>query len=289
MDLRAFDFATIGFRPYAETGEFVTIGAVAFDPAKQDLGYALLERKRTGRIRRMFPALNPELYAEARRTLDRELESVSSSIFSAPLASGAVAGPGVFKAIVSPREGIFCFPVKGRTMAPDMATVLQKLRERFIDQKYLKSQSNVEGVMARQLARVLASANLLAVYTRNVKIGPEDYKVTFPFAHMAGESRADRVLRPLNFDQPTTTEIYNHGDEWIQKFKRLDRLGYRPDHCLITYRKPPLQDEQRSHAFEELKEEFTGMNFIFVEEGDNARVLDFSRVGEGANFKLTKG
>ena len=51
---------------------------------------------------------------------------------------------GLFSAIISTREGVFCFPVKGRRMAADMKAVLEALKTRFIDQEGLTPQQTVE-------------------------------------------------------------------------------------------------------------------------------------------------
>jgi hypothetical protein len=125
---------------------------------------------------------------------------------------------GLFAAITSPREGVFRFPVKGRRMAADMKTVLEALTARFIDQKGLTPQQAVEQQMARELRKVLKDAKILPAYKRDVRIGPEEYQVTFALAHVTGEGMADRALRPLNFDLTTSTDIFNHGDEWTQKW-----------------------------------------------------------------------
>lgn len=64
--------------------------------------------------------------------------------------------------------------------------------------------------------------------------------------------RADRAMRPLNFDLATSTDIYNHGDEWIQRMKRLKRLDYRPDQCLIAARAPKDETDHRGEAFRQI-------------------------------------
>ena len=58
---RTYDFATIGFRPFAETGEFVTIGVVALDVAARHFGFVLQDARKTGRVLDMFPAVEKTL------------------------------------------------------------------------------------------------------------------------------------------------------------------------------------------------------------------------------------
>lgn len=138
---RIFDFATIGFRPFTETQEFVTIGVVALDVAARHFDFKLQDTRKTGRIRGMFPKAGKALYGEARAKLETELESIRHVVNGQGNGVEASHFPalrepenGLFSAITSPREGVFCFPVKGRRMAADMNEVLAALQTRFVDQ-----------------------------------------------------------------------------------------------------------------------------------------------------------
>jgi hypothetical protein len=229
---RTYDFATIGFRPFTETGEFVTVGVVAVDVAAREFGFLLQKSAKTGRVLGMFPTIEKTLYREAWNKLEAELGSIRQAVNGLGVGVDVPVFPpfrdrenGLFAAITSPREGVFCFPVKGRRMAADMKAVLEALKARFIDQHGLTVQQAVEQEMARELRRVLKDARILPAYQRDVKIGPEEFQVTFALAHLNGEHRADRALRPLNFDLATSTDIYKHGDQWISQMQRLKRLA----------------------------------------------------------------
>jgi hypothetical protein len=293
---RTYDFATIGFRPYTETEEFVTIGVVALDTAARHFGFVLQGGRKTGRIQGMFPAVERALYQEARRKLKAELEGIEIAI------NGQAGGAnvpifhafrendkGLFASITSPREGIFCYPVRGRRMAASMEDVLQVLKERFIDQTPLTAQQAGEQEMTKELKKVLRAAKILPAYKTNVKIGPDEFMVTFALAHLTGGNTADRALRPLNFDLATSTDIFNHGDEWIQKLRRLKRLGFRPDRCLIAAREPvgPLEtDGLRMNAFRQIQEELLREDIELAGEFDADKVIAFARLPEAPVLKL---
>ena len=139
-----YNFATIGFRPFAETEEFVTSGVVALDVAARHFDFVLQKAQRTGRVLGMFPAIQKTLYREARNKLEAELEGIRQAVNGLGVGVEVPIFPpfreeenGLFSAITSPREGVFCFPVKGRRMAADMNTVLEALKARFIDQEGL--------------------------------------------------------------------------------------------------------------------------------------------------------
>jgi hypothetical protein len=99
----------------------------------------------------MFPAIEKTLYREARNKLEEELEGIRQAVNGLGVGVEVPIFPpfrekenGLFAAITSPREGVLCFPVKGRRMAADMNTVLESLKARFIDQEGLTAQQAVE-------------------------------------------------------------------------------------------------------------------------------------------------
>ena len=290
---RTYDFATIGFRPFTETQEFVTMGVVALDTAARQFDFVLQDARKTGRVLAMFPKAGKTLYREARARLETELASIRNAVNGQGPGGNVPLFPvfrekedGLFAAITSPREGVFCFPVKGRRMAADMPMVLDALKVRFIDQDGLTAQQAVEQEMAKALRRVLSDAKILPAYKRDVKIGPEEFQVTFAFAHLMDTHRADRALRPLNFDLTTSTDIYKHGDQWISQMRRLKRLGYRPDRCLISARAPKDETDHRGEAFRQIRDELIGDDFVWADEMETDKVIQFARMPESPVLKL---
>ena len=169
---RTYDFATIGFRPFPETQEFVTMGVVALDTAARQFDFVLQDARKTGRVLAMFPKAGKTLYREARAKLETELTSIRNAVNGQGPGGKVPLFPvfrekedGLFAAITSPREGVFCFPVKGRRMAADMPAVLEALKARFIDQDGLTAQQAGEQQMAKAIKNLLRKAKLLPTYT----------------------------------------------------------------------------------------------------------------------------
>ena len=271
----------------------MTLGVVALDTAARRFDFVLQDTRKTARVLAMFPKAGKSLYREARSKLETELASIRNAVNGQGTVGEVPLFPafrdkenGLFAAITSPREGVFCFPVKGRRMADDMDGLLEALKTRFIDQDGLTAQQAVEHEMAKALRRVLERANILPAYKRDVKIGPEEFQVTFAFAHLNGDHRADRALRPLNFDLANSTDIYNHGDEWIQKMRRLKRLGYRPDRCLIAARAPKDDGGHRGAAFRQIRDDLVGDDFVWIGEYETEKLVDFARLPESPVLKL---
>lgn len=291
---RTYDFATIGFRPHTETEEFVTIGVVALDVQARHFGFALLEARRTARIHPMFPTAKA-LYKEARMRLENELTAIQKAVNGEGNGADVPLFPmlredkgGLFAAITNPREGVICYPVKGRRMADNMEDVLNELQKRFIHRHLLPPAQAAEQEMTKHLTKILREARVLNAYKRNVTLGTEEFMVPFAFAHMTGDHRADRAIRPLNFDLATPTDIYNHGDEWIIRLKRLERHGYRPDRSLFALRPPRDQNPLKQKAYEEIRKELINADFEAPTEENAAKIIEFARFPENPNLQLAQ-
>jgi hypothetical protein len=68
--------------------------------------------------------------------------------------------------------------------------------------------------------------------------------------------------------------------------KRLKRLGYRPDRCLITAREPKDEAGLRREAFRQIRDELLGDDFVMVGEFETDKVVDFARLPESPVLKL---
>lgn len=289
---RTYDFATIGFRPYTETEEFVTIGVVALDTAARHFGFTLLDARKTGRIRPMFPKVT-EMFQETRKRLETELTAIQKAVNGMGVGADVPLFPafregkeGLFAAITNPREGVLCYPVKGRRMAVGMDEVLTVLRERFLEQSQLTPQQAVEHQMTQHLRDVLKKAKLLPAFERDVRIGPEEFQVTFALVHRGKAGHADCALRPLNFDLATPTDIFNRGDDWIGRLRRLKKNGFRPDRCLFTTRPPKDGDPLKQKAFTEIQGELRADEVEIVAEDEADKIIEFARIPEAEDLKL---
>ena len=68
--------------------------------------------------------------------------------------------------------------------------------------------------------------------------------------------------------------------------KRLKRLGYRPDRCLITAREPMDEDGLRCEVVRQIGAKPLTDDFVVVGEYDTDKVVDFARLPESAVLKL---
>lgn len=284
MKATAYDYATIGFRPYPETQEFVTVGIVALDSKTSEFGFHLANPRKVGKVNRMFPNLPKDLYASALKMLQQELEAIEEAINYGPKLDQTKTplkihsdSQGLFNAITSPREGLFSYQAKGRRLAPNLEEALTKLRLRLMDHEAISPAIHIETQMARSMAKLFRRAGIMRHLERNVEIGPKEFQVRFPFARMSGHQRAKMAIKTLNFDLPATTDIFNHGDEWTQKLRRLKKVGYRPDQCLFTIREPHTAEGKS--AYLQIRAELLEQGALLVDEHDDDSLLRFTSDG----------
>src|SRR4051812_18233105 len=67
------NYAPVRFLPYREIGEFVNVGVVVHCPQTDHFIYRLVPLKRTGRVTKFFPELDPKLFKAGLQGIAREL------------------------------------------------------------------------------------------------------------------------------------------------------------------------------------------------------------------------
>lgn len=68
--------------------------------------------------------------------------------------------------------------------------------------------------------------------------------------------------------------------------RRLKRLGYRPDRCLINARAPKDETDHRGEAFRQIRDELIGDDFVWAGEHETDKVVVFARLPESPVLKL---
>jgi len=97
----------------------------------------------------------------------------------------------------------------------------------------------------------------------------------------AGSQGLSRKTNPR-----TSAEIYKHEDQWIAQMNRLKRLGYHPDRCLIAAREPKEEADHRGEAYRQISEGLDANDFVWVDEKDTGKLVEFARLQEEPVLKL---
>jgi hypothetical protein len=105
-------------------------------------------------------------------------------------------------------------------------------------------------------------------------------------------SKSSKEQRQLSHAAPDLIKaenIFNHGDEWTQRLRRLEKLGHRPDRCLIALKPPHCEDLTRQNAFLDIRKEFAEIGVELAEETETGNFLQFARIPEVVDLRLSAG
>ena len=273
------NYAIVRFLPYPEAGEFVNIGVVVQCPAAGFFDY-LLETKRTKRVGGFFPELEIGIYRDAVKNCEDELKRMRNEVgINSKNAAQMTLDPqnaiAFFRELVRPRETVVRFSQAGSILTDDPAKALRELFEYYVLRMFASEPEYQEEIMHRRVAATLKAHRLITRF-KPAKIGTADYHVTFPFVHEPKIGLFERAIKPLNLGQDESTKIYDHGEQWINRIRRLQRMKKAPQRVLFPVHAPDPSSNRRRAAYNEMCDELRKVDVIVVPEGDEDAILHFA-------------
>jgi len=293
------NYAVLGFRPSFELGEFVNVGVLAVEPRSRYLAFRLASPQRTKRISACFPELDLAIYRNGVRRIESELAAlaIETNVWSDdshrtrkhdPAQNDLFVAEGdmeFFQRLTAPTTSTFFYSAKGTRLAADLEQCLEELYGRYVEHWNYAPADYEEKKLAREIKRLLHSRRLGKLYREAPWVGTDAYHVGIPLAYLPKNAEVPRkAIKPLNLTQPTPTKIYTHGDEWIAKVRRLERVGCLPESFLFVVKKP--RDDERLAAAEEICEGLRQAGVSVLEIGEDEAILDFAEVHDPEDFSL---
>jgi DUF3037 family protein len=275
----ACNYAIVRFLPYPEAGEFVNIGVIVHNPTGGFFDY-LLETKRTKRVGGFFPELEMGVYRDAIKNCENELKRMRNEVGinggnAAQMTLDPETGIAFFKELVRPRETVIRFGKAGTALTTDPTKLLQDLFEHYVLRMFATEPEYQEEVMQRRVMETLRAHRLITKF-RPAQIGNEDYHVTFPFVYEPKIGLFARAIKPLNLGQDDSTKIYDHGELWVNRIRRLQRMNVAPEKILLPVHGPDAGNKRRRAAYKEVVQELKRVKAIVVPEGDEDAILRFA-------------
>lgn len=266
------NYSILRFLPYPETGEFVNIGVVLL--ASNGEFHYQLDRTRQ-RVTRFFKTLDHKIYLRARDEVRAELNRLEG--FFAERKGEMGTAIGAFKHLIHPRETMMRFSNPGSIGTENVKKTLADLYEHYVNHSFATKEYQ-ERVLERQLGSLLSVANLKQRY-KEQKLGTKQYEVRFPFVMVADE-QVHQAIKPLFFGQSDSSKIYDHGDSWVSKMKRLKATKRLARDTLFIV-EPPAEGAKLIAAFNEVVadlKEFSGVRVI-SNQASNTEIIEKIKVG----------
>ncbi len=280
----ACNYAVVRFLPYPEAGEFVNVGVVAHSPTTGFFDYRLLPSNRISRVHGFFPELNVEHYKDALKNCGQELKRMSGEIgikgaTAQQMAIDPALGLGLFRELVRPRETVIRFSNAGTALVDEADNFLSELFDRYVMRMFAEDVAYQEEVMQRRVAKTLKEHQLITRF-RPQRVGNEDYGVQFPFVYAPRIGHAASAIKPLNLGHSDSTKIYEHGEAWLTRIRRLRRINKAPEHMLFPVHTPPHAETRRRVACDEICAALKELNVQIASEGDDRPLLGFAQEGQ---------
>ncbi|WP_244161201.1 DUF3037 domain-containing protein [Pseudomonas anguilliseptica] len=211
------------------------------------------------RVTNFFPSLDYKIFLRARREMNAEFTRLSG--FLAQQRNDTAALLATFKHLIHPRETMMRFSDPG-TMATDNADqALKTLFDHYVKHSFA-SKEYQEAVLEKQLGRLLADSNLRQRYSER-KLGTADYPVKFPFVLIQGETPV-QAIKPLHLGHDEPAKIYEHGDAWLARIKRLNKAGKLATDTLFIAAPPSGGKPKLLKAYTEVTAELCSFEAVRV-------------------------
>lgn len=272
MKKLACRYAVVQFVPYSETGEFVNAGVVLVCPQTGYLDFRLQTRK-YARVTAFFDELEPKVYLTAIKVIQGEMERVRDLLARNGTTGTDELARAAFTSLVHPREAIIRFSPARVLLADEPEKELRRLFDHYVDRAFATPEY-VETAMVRRLSALLKDLDLQAPF-RPEKIGDDVVHAKFPLVQRRG-LQFRKVIKPFNLNQPEPNGIFDHGDAWVQKVRRLRDRNLLPADVLFAVAGPRATDAKRYAAFREICTELERLDVMTVEEAAKNRIVEFA-------------
>lgn len=274
------NYAVLRFRPYIESGEFINLGVVVIAQAETVCFGFKVETDRYQRVTHFFPELDADGFKQARDAFADEIRRVGCLINGNSRRYNDEVRLGIFCELVRPRESVFTFGEIGTVLATNLQATVDDLFTRYVRRQFAEAREYQETVMKRRFDEILAKHKLASFFKKNAKVGNAHFHTTFPFVSVESEvSRTPRkAMKPLDLDRDEPTKIYDHGEPWISKIKRLRDMGQAPEKILIQINYPK-EGEMHMTAAKEIKRRLENLDVEVIGRDEDDKIVAFAREG----------
>lgn len=273
----AFQYATVELMPYPELGEFAIVGVVAVG-MERFMRYRLLDAKKTKRLTQFFPEIERKVFAETLLSVGDEFRMLEENLNSGPdmglaplLDLGGSDGKAIFRVLTSTREGAVRIRPRGVAMVENVDRWIDDAFDRFVMRIGEPPLDPAERVLTNRIKRFLAEWRIDCAYKETL-VRERHIHATFPFAYTPeGASVPLRAIKPLHLGHDSPTRIFDHGDHWLQKVRRLRQFQCLPERVIFPVQLPGRDSdlsEERTEVAHLLLDDFRNEGIEVVPEAD---------------------
>jgi hypothetical protein len=240
--LTPYTYTVLRYFHDTTTGEFVNVGVALWAP---QVRYAsALCRPTYGRLSKMFPGINADLFKSLMRHIQARFEEMGEQLRSQlPFEAVSTVQDLAHRVLPADDSGLQWSPMgSGRTADP--AKTLETLFERMVmryEDKAVRERRTEDDVW-RHFKRNLESHQLLQYFGPR-KITVQDDEIQFQYTWQNGVLHC---LEPVSFDLSSAESIRDKAHRWLG---RIASIASAPEKFRLYFMVGQPQDEELNPAF----------------------------------------
>lgn len=273
MNKFACRYAVLQFVPYRETGEFANVGIALICPRTGYFGFRLQTRKYK-RLTDFFEELPKDVYLRAVQVMRDELQRVANALQQASRTDQAQVLRQTFDALTHPREALIRFSPPRAILTDDPEAELARQFDHYVDRAFATPEYVEQGIEKR--LRALLDGLQLQRPFRAERVGDDEVYAKFPLVQTRGGA-ATKIIKPFNLSQNDTMGIYDHGEVWLGKVRRLRERNLLPADVMFAVAGPSASDIKRHAAFQEICRSLKAQDILTVDADQTVRIASFAQ------------
>ena len=263
-------YTLVRLLPHVDAGEFANIGVLFACPTRGYFEFRLIQSY--GRVTRFFESFSNELFVRVRSGVEAELNYIRADLGTVKSRDKEVV-IRVLQDLTKPRESMFRFSPLRVVLTADPDAEMDRLMARYVQRTAEVLHQRNEELLARHVGQLLKTSQWGALFGPG-QIGPPEFPVQLPLVHTR-DAQVLAAIKPLDLTQLEPGKIYEHGDLWIGRLRRLKQLGALPARMLVPVNGPQVGDPPRHRAYVAIVDELRAIGVEVTQATDHARILEF--------------
>ena len=265
-------YTLVRLLPQVDAGEFANIGVVLACPKQGFFEFRLI--KRYGRVTRFFDEFTIDLFLRVRREIEAELRHIRTQIGDSGARDQSLM-LRVLQDLTKARESMVRYAPLRMLMTDNPEAELNRLVARYVQRNGEGLPQRREEALTRHVNKILRAKQLAHVFEPD-EVGPEEFHVPLPLVYER-EGRVLAAIKPLDLTQDEPVKVYEHGDLWVGRLRRLKNLGALPAGMLVPVEGPTAQGTLLYQAYADIVGELSDMDIEVTEAANNAKILEFAQ------------
>jgi hypothetical protein len=191
--------------------------------------------------------------------------------FTPLLDLGGSDGKAIFRVLTSGREGTVRIRARGVVVVENVERWIDDAFDRFVMRIGEAPLDPAELVLTNRIRRLLNEWKMDQAY-KETPIRERHIHATFPFAYTPeGATAPVRAIKPLHLGHASPTKIFDHGDRWLQKVRRLRQFGCLPERVIFPVQLPTKDSdfaEERAEVAHLVLDDFRKEGIEVVQEAN---------------------